>query len=759
MNIGNNWKFFGAATIFISLGFVVSCTRTIAIPVSPSFPTNTPIVVGTPTNSPTTTPTNTPTNTVTPTITNTPNGPTNTPTNSPTVTPSNTPSNTATPSPTNTITSTPTANPNAIADFEAGLMKDNSTNGLSGVWYAVLDTTGSTTGVTAILAGGTGCSSGNYVSMGGNTAATGNIFAQLQGDFLSPAAQYNINTTAPGGTNAFVFCIKGSAPGNQVWFSVADAATSFTSADAGVNVPISAAWTSVTVCFNHMQSPNWAPASLTGHVFDPTTAIHFSWKVTAASSPYEIDIDNFQFAQVVGAVCPTLTPTATVNPMMIDDFETNTANLDPGPFATFNGSWFTTTDGSVAISPVTNAGSWTDSSPGQTGGAGDYAAHVTIAGAPVSFANFGFNFINPPTTTSTVDLSAYTGVIFYVKADAAYPNIGNYLKVSFPDADTALAAGICSMCSDFHSANVCLTTSWTPVTIFFSQLSQAGWGVPQVAFKPASIFGMQFEFPVGQNAGGMGVWVDDVQLTTAPAPAPLGANAISNFDFNNGGTGLNPNLTNYPPAGAKGFATYVQTTSTVFGVMMAPFILCGSGDASNFSAAVSCKWTDAADGTYPGAQLQLFLMPNPSGGVTNYYNLPSGLTGIQFAWNVLINSTTGTTSAGINLHYNNANIDATGAYGTCTTGCYDDYLAAIPKAAGGGWSNQSVPFTSFKQGYPSTTVPADACEPGGGASNAVFAYSGGCYNNTTIGFSWQAQSGNGAGSYTTYFEVDNVSFY
>lgn len=762
MKNGNYWKV-GAVALALILGATLSCTRSISVPVSPTFSAATATNTLPPTNTATVTPTSTPSKTPTFTITNTPNGPTATPTNTgtntATFTITNTPTNTPTPTITYTPTNTPTPtpNPNLIADFEEGSMADVSQSGLSGSWYGVTSTGSS--GMTAILNGGTGCSIGHFVSIGGTTGTAAPVYAALQGDFVNPTGPYSINSNAPANTNAFVFCIKSNTL-SQVWFNVSSQATTQSSANCGMFVPVTSSWTSVTVCFNHMQVPSWAPASIAGQTFDANsnTAISAQWQVTAPSTTYDIELDNFQFAQVGGATCPSFTPTATINPLMIDDFENNTANIYAGPGGTgpvsWSGSWYTVTDGSVNIFPVTASGSWVDSAPGD---ASNYAAHVTISGSVTQNASFGFNFQGgTQTSTSTVNLSAYTGIIFDVKADASYPALGNYMTVQVGDSDTESAGGICSTCSDYHSAKVCLSTSWTPVTVFWSQLGQTGWGVPQVAFKPASIYGVSFAFPVSQNAGGMGVWVDNVQLTTAAPPAALGSKYISDFDFNDGGTSINPNLTNYPAAGAKGF----QTVATAAGaVIMSPFVLCGSGDASNFAGAVSCAWTDPANSTYPSAQFQVFLMSTPSGGVTTYYNLPTGLTGIQFAWNVLTNTTSGTTPAGISLHYNNANIDGTSQYGTCTGGCWDDYTASLPNTAGGGWSNQSVAFSSMQQGYPSTTTPADACEPGGGASGAAFPYAGGCYNNTTIGFSWSAQSGNNAGNYVTYFEVDNVTFY
>ena len=67
-----------------------------------------------------------------------------------------------------------------------------------------------------------------------------------------------------------------------------------------------------------------------------------------------------------------------------------------------------------------------------------YMAEVTISGAVSSFADFGFNFIN---ATTTVDLSAYTGIVFNIKALGNYPAIGNYVAVECPDSDSCGRSG------------------------------------------------------------------------------------------------------------------------------------------------------------------------------------------------------------------------------------------------------------------------------------------------------------------------------
>jgi hypothetical protein len=341
VKIGTQLKF-GSAILILLLGVTLSCTRSISVPVSPnivpsgstitstatSSPTQTATQTPTPTgqNTPTNTPSNTPSSTFTPTASWTPS-----PTGQATATntPTNTPSGTPTTTPTNTGTSTPTTNPDIIADFKEGGLQDVTTNGLglSGYWGPVTSVGTSATTALVTGAGPSGCSSGNYASIGGTTGSATPVYAELGGSFLNPTANYDISTSAPANTNAFVFCIKSSTL-TQVWFAVADAATSASSAYAGENINVSNAWQSVTVCFDQMQSPSWAPSSITGHVFDPATAENFVWETTAASTAYDIEISSFQFAQVPAGNCPALTATPTPNPLIIDAFPTNSNQVN-----------------------------------------------------------------------------------------------------------------------------------------------------------------------------------------------------------------------------------------------------------------------------------------------------------------------------------------------------------------------------------------------------------------------------------------------
>ncbi len=548
MITGNFWKLLGGFTFLFALGFGVSCTRNITVPVSPSLPNNTPTntptptITNTPLNTPTKTPTVTPTNSPTPTITPTPAGPTNTPSDTPTVTPSNTPSNTATLSPTNSPTNTPTPDPN-----------------------------------------------------------------------------------------------------------------------------------------------------------------------------------------------------------LIDDFEDNDGQVQPGPGpVTWSGYWNSNTDGSSSIFPA--PASWVDTA--SPGNGSNFAAHVT-SGAVTSYANFGFNFISPQTASSVVDLSARTGVIFDVKIE---PGSGSTMNVAFSDIDTDVAGGICTGCSDYHEAKVCLTTSWQSVTVFFNQLNQEGFGVPQAAFQPASIYGLYFKF-LPNTA--MDVWVDNIRLTSAAAPPALTNKNVSDFDFNAGGTNINSGLTNYL-AGNKGWTAYVDPNPPVSGNLQLPFVQCGGKSPnlaamnSSFGGHIIANWTGG--GSYPSASLTCNLYTGAFPGAITYFNI-TPFTGVDF-W-VKVNTLSGTVSAPNLTFYvplsttvpSGLNLDGDG---TCGGSCWDHFANSMP-GAGSGWVHKTLAFASgFARGGwgPATLAPC---------SNTNI--NDGCNSTKVMQFQWAASAGANAGTINADFEVDNVTFY
>jgi len=533
-----------------------------------------------------------------------------------------------------------------IADFSSGFNQDNSgtSANLNGVWYGV----GSSGNPTLNVLTTGGCNgSANYADITGTSGTTPPVYSTLQGDFIdggSPSGPltYNISTGAPAGTNAFVFCIKGSSSTGTVWFSCSDANTNGGDT-AGVYIPITASWVPQTVCFNHMQSQGWG---CLGCMFDPTQAISFSWKVTASGQPFDISISNFQFAQVAPASCPAFTATPTPNPLLIDNFEDGDNQVSV--VAGRNGYWATYVDAYGSSVVPSAAGTFApDTSPGD---GSTYAAHISGTMAPPSnsyasvYAGLSGNFVNPQGPYNiTTNVPGATGIAFKIKATYTNTCANEMPAVRFSVADNTTSSS-----SDTNGVAVTVPTmgTWTPVTVFFNQMMTTGSNVPQThQLDLTTAIAMKWQF---QGEGlGYDIWVDDIQfVTTAPptatVPPTWSANAIDNME-----DGDNQLLLNGPRNGY--WYTVIDTAggticppAAATGLPGAPFIMQPGGNAgSNYCARISGT-TGAACGppsysNCPYAELGFnFLNSGGTAVVINSatvyeYDISAlGLTGVQF---------------------------------------------------------------------------------------------------------------------------------
>ncbi len=120
-------------------------------------------------------------------------------------------------------------------------------------------------------------------------------------------------------------------------------------------------------------------------------------------------------------------------------------------------------------------------------------------------AGFGtdLGLVDPTTMKkSTVDLSAYKGVSFWIARKGTTPAT---VKFMMPDVNTAEEGGKCTnagaaaadeKCDPFVK-NVALSDSWTPVTVLFSDLRQGGWGKKAAAPAADAVYGIQLQFGPG----------------------------------------------------------------------------------------------------------------------------------------------------------------------------------------------------------------------------------------------------------------------
>lgn len=417
---------------------------------------------------------------------------------------------------------------------------------------------------------------------------------------------------------------------------------------------------------------------------------------------------------------PTVTPTPTPNPNLISDFEAGNLNSDPGPNGTWNGTWVASDDGSAPITAMAV-------SPGAYGSS-SYAMQVTC-GPVTNYANVALLFTTPASSSNSTNLSAYTGVVFDAMAGAGS---GSLISVGFSDVDTNPAGGVCTSCYDIHQTSACLSASWTPVTIYFDRLRQAGWGVPQAAFNSSKVYSMQIALPTGSN---MNFEIDNLRLISSADPG-LSLTTSDISDFQTGSAILNPGLLG-EVAGASGFAEYVGNGSTQL-----PIVQCG-GDGDAFAAHMDGSFADPANFSYPSAQLQC----NFNNG-TAYYDC-SAFNGVIFD---MLVSAMGPAPLTFTFNALPAGVVPTAANGTCTANCYDTFTTGLASPAS--WTPVTIAFSSLVRagswGNP-VTCSGNAC------SYNVF--NDGCNNKCLMQFSWQAASNNIAGTYNFNWKVDNVTFY
>src|SRR5207302_389462 len=125
--------------------------------------------------------------------------------------------------------------------------------------------------------------------------------------------------------------------------------------------------------------------------------------------------------------------------------------------------------------------------------------------------------------------------------------------------------------SDYHCIPVCLTAAWTPVTVFYSQLHQQGWGGSggTIVLNPAHAQQLIWTFPAGATVD---FYLDSVSFTTAADPGALPNTRVDMF--RDGSAKNNPALTGLP-AGTVGWSTYVGNSPTFVQPTDASVIQCG----------------------------------------------------------------------------------------------------------------------------------------------------------------------------------------
>ncbi len=194
---------------------------------------------------------------------------------------------------------------------------------------------------------------------------------------------------------------------------------------------------------------------------------------------------------------------------LIDDFEDQDGFILP--LHKRNGPWYVFHDATAgtilpfAFDLVSGAGA----APGST-----TALHVSASKFSDWGAGVGADLVNTAAKKVAYDVSAYKGVRFYAKvATGAVASIKLLVPTTFSDPD----GGICmdsvatKKCSDHFFYPVSgLKTSWDVYQVDFADLVQQGFGLPQAALDPKSVY--SFQFTASTKVLPLDLWIDDLSF-------------------------------------------------------------------------------------------------------------------------------------------------------------------------------------------------------------------------------------------------------
>jgi Leucine-rich repeat (LRR) protein len=304
-----------------------------------------------------------------------------------------------------------------------------------------------------------------------------------------------------------------------------------------------------------------------------------------------------------GSPTPTPTTTSTPAPNLIDDFEsgTNLLTLNQGR----NGYFYTNANGSSTIVPLP----FTVTSPGDVS---NYAAAVfgTTDATAGDSAYLGANFLS--TGAGYAISNSYTGIVFDI--EGTVPGSTLWFEVGDTTTNTSSSG------YDEDGAMVPVTSSWTPVTVFFTQMDTRGFGI-QMGTHPLDVAqAVGFSWLVTAPSANYNFEVDNVQFTTATGPTPTPTptpNPLLIANMENDTNQLPPN------GGRSGYwGSYSDGSSTLVPAVGSTFAMSSPGYQSNYAAQISGVLADIS-GAYVGMSSNFVS----TGGA---YNIPSSITGVVF---------------------------------------------------------------------------------------------------------------------------------
>jgi Carbohydrate binding domain (family 11) len=188
---------------------------------------------------------------------------------------------------------------------------------------------------------------------------------------------------------------------------------------------------------------------------------------------------------------------------LIDDFESGDKQMPRLGFRT--GYWVLGTDNLAEAL----TGTVTAEASNRCAARGKWSGHFEASG----FTHYGNNwtgvFEAPSASGAAIPYDAHWfGGISFWAAFGGDNTVDFAVPVGITTMDNAWNGGICTTCMDYYATTVPLTHDWRRYMVRFSQLAQAGFGVPQVpTLRRDQLVGLII-WPKQQ----FDIWIDDVRL-------------------------------------------------------------------------------------------------------------------------------------------------------------------------------------------------------------------------------------------------------
>jgi hypothetical protein len=191
---------------------------------------------------------------------------------------------------------------------------------------------------------------------------------------------------------------------------------------------------------------------------------------------------------------------------MLDDMEDGNFYLSPKP-PRF-GYWYVAGDTTVGAKLPKIEELIGDLTPARD--ASTSAVHFIASGFKDWGASVGLTFADASQKRTAYDSGNALGISFWVRGSVT-DNVK--LRVLFPLVGTDPSGKTCGgsgqgQCLDHFASQVSVTSQWQQVTVLFSSVHQAGWGVPLAAFDPKQMLGIEWT----AGTANLDVWIDDLAL-------------------------------------------------------------------------------------------------------------------------------------------------------------------------------------------------------------------------------------------------------